>query len=232
MHNDTMFVTLVLDESGSMSAIREQAIAGYNAYVKGVREMTDPPNRLFTLIKFDSTKVEVVHRALPIAEVPPLESFSPGAWTPLIDASVKAIKATAERAPLGARVVVVIQTDGQENASREFTLRDLQDLITAKTSEGWHFIFLGVGPDAFNQARQIGVLGSNTMRYHPEKISESFYAAVVSTSAYALSGDTFSSGFSDQDRKMSGGYAMPTPDPTPPNPTPPDPDVAVEDIVI
>ena len=72
------------------------------------------------------------------------ETYLPRAYTPLIDACIKTIKATEEtvaRRRDRLRVIVAFQTDGEENASREHTLDKLRDLINRRKAEGWQFIF-------------------------------------------------------------------------------------------
>lgn len=85
-----------------------------------------------------------------VRDVKPLADadYRPDVMTPLIDASVKIIRATEEA--VAARgdatdVVVVIQTDGQENCSVEYDAGDLALLVKEKEQAGWQFVFLGAG---------------------------------------------------------------------------------------
>ena len=101
----------------------------------------------------------MVHHALPVKDVPNLtpEAYIPGAATPLIDACVKSIRATEEKVQGQDKIVsIVIQTDGYENASYEFSNEDLFKLVKEKTAEGWLFTFLGAGIDAFAVASKFG----------------------------------------------------------------------------
>jgi len=86
-------VTFLLDETGSMESIKDDTIGGFNSYLsalKGSGELID-----FTLIKFDSRRIEKVCVAIPVSDVAELDtkSYQPGASTPLIDAAYKTIKA-------------------------------------------------------------------------------------------------------------------------------------------
>jgi hypothetical protein len=62
-------------------------------------------------------------------------------------------------------VIVVVLTDGQENASLEYTLEDVRKQITERTAHGWKFVFLGAAQDAWEQARTMGVPMSGTAQY-------------------------------------------------------------------
>jgi len=204
----TTFVTLVLDETGSMQSIKDDVIGGYNAYVKTLRESGQ--DYLFTLIKFDSNHHDVVHRGVPLSEVPDLtnETYQPGSSTPLIDVCVKAIKATEEKVEAGMQVALVIQTDGQENASTEYTNADLVQLIKEKTSAGWLILFLGAGIDAFDQATKMGIGPQYTLSNTRATSGVACAAAGTQVNAYAKSGLRADAAWT-QEQRMSTGGSMP-----------------------
>ena len=157
--NTTKYVSFLLDETGSMNNIKEDTIGGFNEYVDTLKK--DGDDIAFSLVSFNSNGMKSRYTAESIDAVPPLtnDNYQPTAATPLIDAAVKVIKATAKvvkkrkNDPL---VLVVIQTDGYENASRRHTTADLAALVKKKTDAGWEFVFLGAGLDAFEAARSVG----------------------------------------------------------------------------
>ena len=154
------FVSFLLDETGSMHDVIDDTIGGFNAYVETLKK--DGGDIAFSLVSFDSNRTQRRYVAEPIDKVEPLttSNYRPGAATPLIDASVKIIKATEDAARKRGdepSVLVVIQTDGYENASVEFTSAYLTALIKEKTAAGWQFVFLGAGLDAFDAARDAGI---------------------------------------------------------------------------
>ena len=200
-------VTFVLDETGSMESIKDDTIGGFNQYLKGLQEAKDPI--FFTLLKFDSNRVETVCNGVPVGEVKPLnaDTYRPGAATPLIDACYKAIIATAEKVAGRKRnVTIAIQTDGHENASREYSREQLVDLIKEKTKAGWVFVFLGAGIDAFSQAASFGISRDTTMTYDRDRSGETFVAMAANTASYASTGDAASMQFSDVQRRATGGH--------------------------
>jgi Mg-chelatase subunit ChlD len=83
--------------------------------------------------------------------------------TPLLDATGSVIDRAARRAAeLAAagqppeQLLVVTITDGEENASRELTRGKVVELVRAKEAEGWTFVFLGAGLDAYEEAGGMG----------------------------------------------------------------------------
>lgn len=165
------FVSFLLDRSGSMDSVKPATIEAFNAYVKSLQQdLGDGLQVEFTFLQFDTMSLDKIYVAEPIAKVALLDnhSFMPRGGTPLIDAAVKTIRAT--EAALKARtdkpkVVVCIQTDGEENSSTEFKWADLNQLIKEKTAQGWQFNFMGAGIDAYKQSSLMGISSVNTVSY-------------------------------------------------------------------
>ena len=157
--NNTKYVSFLLDETESMQEIKRDTMGGFNEYVETLKK--DGGDIAFSLVSFNSNETKSRYVAEPIEKVASLtdDNYRPAAATPLIDASVKIIKATAKAVkkrrdePL---VLVVIQTDGYENVSQKYTAVDLAALVKKKTEAGWQFVFLGAGLDAFDAARSAG----------------------------------------------------------------------------
>ena len=203
------FVSFLLDETGSMESIKDDTVGGFNAYVEKLQQSGG--DILFSLVSFNSSRTQKRYVAEPIARVRPLASgdYQPGAMTPLIDASVKIIKATAEA--VAARkddpaVVIVLQTDGQENVSVEYTTADLALLVKEKEQAGWQFVFLGAGLDAFAAAREAGLHldAANVVAYDRAQSRQVFAATAANVAAYAASGNVAELCFSDLQRDQVG----------------------------
>lgn len=164
-------IIFILDRSGSMGSIADDAIGGFNAFVEGIcRE--DGDGRL-TLVLFDH-EYEVVHRSSPLADVPTLgaKTFVPRGTTALHDAIGKTL-ATAmesyekrEPAHRPAGVTVAILTDGHENSSREYTSKQISALIDkAQREHGWTFVFLAANQDAIESARSMGIRSADARNF-------------------------------------------------------------------
>ncbi len=178
----TTLVTFLLDRTGSMDMIKHDTIGGFNAYVDGIRDSDVPIE--FSLVQFSSEGFRQTCVSEPIKTAPRLDekNYVPSGGTPLIEAAHKTIQAVAEA--LGKRadkpkVVVCIQTDGEENASDQSILTDEKDehknfiplyswamlkrLVEQKTAEGWQFNFIGTGIDAYQQSGRMGISANATV---------------------------------------------------------------------
>jgi len=192
-------VCLVLDETGSMESVRDQTISGYNEYLATLKKQG---NTVFTLVKFDSTKVETVHDAVPIKDVPELtmDTYVPGQMTPLYDAIGRTIK-TVDTLKGKPNVIFTILTDGYENASVEYSNTQIADMITERQDKrGWTFAFLGANQDAWAVSQGLGMVRGNTMTYNQAKTGQVFAAAAAATVHSVNRGATYTSTlFSDAD---------------------------------
>jgi len=191
-----------------MMAIKQDTIGGFNAYLEGLTEGAAADDTEFTFIQFDSVSIDKVCVSKPVKEVDKLTdaTYAPRAWTPLIDAAFKTIKAV-ETAVAGSdkKVVICIQTDGEENASTEHSWQDLNDLIKEKTKLGWQFNFLGVGIDAYNQGAKMGITAAATMSatLDPEEMKSAYRFSGRNASAFA-SGLASNTSYSASQKFASG----------------------------
>jgi hypothetical protein len=146
---------LVIDESGSMSPLRQATIDGANAWLADQRK--DGPEDLLTLVMFDAPqdptkpRVRVKYDGVLLKEVVDLTEadYKPDGGTPLFDA----IGATISRIEADPRsadrtIVLVVMTDGLENASVEYTRAALAARIEQKERDGWTIMYLGANQDA------------------------------------------------------------------------------------
>lgn len=157
-------IIVIADRSGSMGAVKDETIQGFNAFLEE-QQKSRIGRCLLTYCQF-SHDYEIVHEALPIEEMRPLDhtTFRPLGSTALFDAvchTIDLVGARLARTPEEQRpgsVVVVIMTDGDENSSTKFTMQGVKDRITHQADVyKWAFIFLGQNIDAFRVGKQIGL---------------------------------------------------------------------------
>jgi hypothetical protein len=157
-------IICVLDRSGSMGSIRDDAIGGFNTFLD--EQQKDKVDRcLLTLAQFDD-QYEIVHESKPIEDVPKLtpETYVPRNTTALLDAigktiddSGKRFAAMPEEKRPGA-VVFVILTDGQENASKVYSHEAVMNRIkTQHDAYKWEFVFLAANQDAIKAGASFGI---------------------------------------------------------------------------
>ena len=69
------------------------------------------------------------------------------------------------------KTMVVIITDGFENASREFTLPQVKQMIERQKERfGWEFLFLGANIDAVSTAEGFGISADRAVTYEADSI--------------------------------------------------------------
>ncbi len=154
----TTHVLLITDMSGSMAGLANDVRGGFNTYVDELRADTDQDYRLSVTL-FDTEFVELC-KAAPLGDVPALDeaNYRPRGMTALLDAVGMTVAGFDEtKLADDDRVLVVVQTDGHENSSREYRRDQIADVIKAREATGkWSFIFLGAGPDTWQQAAGMG----------------------------------------------------------------------------
>ena len=207
-------VTLLLDRSGSMQSVKADTVGAINAYRSRLKESGG--NIRYSQVHFDSDtngmELEKVIVAQPVAELGEmaLEEFQPRGLTPLIDAACTTIRAVATSLKEagkteGTKVVIAIQTDGDENTSRENSWSDLKALIAEKEAEGWEFVFMGAGIDAYAQGQRMGIRASNTLSYGTDKeATEAAFAETAANTALFASGAMRTMAYSDAQKKAAG----------------------------
>jgi hypothetical protein len=162
-------VNFVLDETSSMWGVRDATIDGFNEYLSTLKS-DEKVNFLFSLTKFNSEKVDTVNVCDPVSKVKELNhaTYGPNGMTPLYDAIGQTVIETEKRLKEikgKPSVLCVIQTDGQENCSREFNLEKIRSLISEKEKDGWTFLYLGADQNAWQSGSFIGISKDNTASY-------------------------------------------------------------------
>lgn len=164
---DKIIVNFVLDETGSMSVCLNTTISGFNEYIASLKSRKEKIS--FTLTKFNADAVNVVYVDKPIEDVPDLnaETYKPNHLTPLYDAIGRSINEveTKIKDKKDLSVLFVILTDGEENASREYTQEAIFNLIKEKEAKGWAFAYLGANQDAWAVGSKMGFSKGNTMSF-------------------------------------------------------------------
>ncbi len=146
------FVEILLDRSFSMNKNRGQTIHTYNLWLSAQQQAT--PDAQASMALFSSCGF---HRrgpaSQPITDLPMLTkaNYQPACRTPLYDSIARTIKHAAKNHLPGDNVMIVVYTDGRENASTHWTRAALDALIASKVAEGWTFVWLGSSPDPLVQ---------------------------------------------------------------------------------
>lgn len=161
-------IAVILDRSGSMQSVKTDTEGGLAAFLEAQHEA--PGETTVSLYQFDD-KYEAVYENKPLADVPPF-MLRPRGATALLDAVGRTINTLGEQLAAmdedarPGEVIVVILTDGHENASREYTKTAVKKLITQQQDAyGWKFVFLGADQDAFAAGASMGIARATTLSY-------------------------------------------------------------------
>ena len=160
-----VFNLVILDKSGSMESIRQQAIDGYNETLATIRvaqeKHKDTQEHFVSLAAFCGCGVTMIYDSTPILQVEQLkpEQYEPCCSTPLFDAigtTVRKLKNSVKEIE-DAAVVVTVITDGYENASHEWNAPAIKALIEECKKDGWVFSFIGASRDILKVAETIAI---------------------------------------------------------------------------
>ncbi len=186
--NEKTHIICVLDRSGSMSNIINDSIGGFNTFLKQQKEL--PDEATITVALFDD-KYDLLYDNIDIKKAEELTDkvWIPRGTTALYDAIGKTINGEKQRfTKLGkeapAKVLVCIVTDGLENASCEYTLNNIRNLIKECENDDWNFIYLAANQDAFSVGQSFGVSAGNTFTYTSNTLG---VMDMINTVSYATS---------------------------------------------
>lgn len=163
-------IITILDRSGSMEPVAQDAIGGFNTFLKEQKKLKDKTT--MGGILFDDQFEELYEgKKLPINDVPELteKTFVPRGRTALYDAIGKGVRnyknSIVGKKNLNEKVLVLIITDGAENASTEFKKKDVADLISYQRTQNWQFIFMCSTEDALTVGADLGFAAGNTHKF-------------------------------------------------------------------
>jgi len=171
MQDDLTAILIIMDRSGSMQPLADDTVGGFNNFIE--QQKAEPGDAVVTLALFNH-KYDIAFSARQLGHVEPLtrKVYSPHGGTALLDAIGRGIHelgrqlVAMEEKDRPGKVIVAVLTDGEENASFEYSREQIRKLIKERTEkDGWSFLFLGANIDAFAEARSLGVDPSNAFNW-------------------------------------------------------------------
>ena len=165
----------IVDRSGSMGKIASDMIGGYNEFIKKQAEL--PSDCFVSFYQFDD-KYDAVFERKALKDVPALDNttYVPRGFTALYDAVGKTINdygkylSDLKEEERPERVLVVIITDGLNNASHEFDMKEVRDMVKHQTEKYlWDFVFLGSNIDAWSHGESMGIASASTLQFANSK---------------------------------------------------------------
>jgi len=168
---------IILDESGSMYSIYNQALSGSNETINMIRQAqkdNEELSQVLTFVTFDSgtrnADVRAIINCKPISEVKDLteDDYKPGGCTPLYDAMGISISELSKIVKDGDNVLVTVITDGYENSSHLYSASMVKELVEGLRAKGWVFTYIGANQDSVEVAGGLGINNSMDFRQDEE----------------------------------------------------------------
>jgi hypothetical protein len=175
MKNKTTLYHFIVDQSGSMQGMEQQAIAGFNTQLEKIQDLekTMPDQEFLCSLTFFNSEVQDVLKNEPVKQIELLSNnnYQPEGMTALLDAvggSIDRIEKQfwKELENDEISVVMVIITDGYENASKYFTYHMVaQNIVKLDETGKWTFSYLGADFDAIHTSKMMNIRKENVMNF-------------------------------------------------------------------
>lgn len=163
MKDNYTHICIVLDASGSMESVESDTKGSFNTFIK--EQQNAPGEATLDVYQFADTSAKIIDFVdLSQLQKNLMDHYRCDGCTALNDAVCQAIDETGQKLASirederPAKVLFVILTDGEENASKRFTHIDVKQRIQHQTEVyKWGFIFLGANQDAFATGKEMGI---------------------------------------------------------------------------
>lgn len=178
--NEFFNIVMILDESGSMENIRYKMIESINSLIEEQKQVKERP-ATFTLVKFNNNINRVINYKK-LNEITNLTSndYVPNGSTALFDAIGNTINWFRNER----NVLLIIVTDGQENASHEYTRQEIMHMIEDKQkNNGWTYVYLSSDVNTFTQGND---LGFGMSKYSANVMNVRFYDSEIQNVSNAV----------------------------------------------
>lgn len=207
---DAMHSYILLDRTGSMSSIWDEALTSVNTYAKDVSTAEagekDDLDTSVTLAVFDAQEglqFDVLRSNIGNGQWTDVtdDEASPRGMTPLFDAIGQIVSLAEKDAP--EKAVIVVMTDGRENSSRELTKEGAKAALDRVRNKGWEVVFLGAEFASFDDAESLGNAGAKNMAVSAGRMQETMSSLAKKSRSYGK-GEEAEIIFDDADRTQSG----------------------------
>jgi len=164
------YVAIVLDKSGSMDSIMNEARTSFNEQVKKIQEESKNLDTRICLTVFnhelDFVKFDEAVDNLSVLEK---KDYQPSGWTAFYDAVCTTIRKLEDLPDINepeTAVLMLIITDGLENSSKKYNSKDLSEMIARlKNTERWTFSVMGANIDLEALSVDTGIDKSNMLKF-------------------------------------------------------------------
>ena len=209
LENTSVHSYILLDRTGSMSGIWDEALTSVNAYAKSVGEEEEGEADIDTKVSLavfdaqDGLQFDVLRKSVDADQWDEVtnDEASPRGMTPLYDAIGRLVSLAEADAP--EKAVLVIMTDGAENSSREMTGKGAKAALDRASARGWEVVFLGAEFADFSDADTVGVSGSKQLAVGAGQFSSTMDRLAKKSRSYAQEAEAPIE-FDEEDRAVAG----------------------------
>lgn len=179
-------IVFILDRSGSMSGLEGDTIGGFNSLLE--KQKKAEGEAIVSTVLFDNVST-VLHDRVDVQRIAPLteREYSVRGCTALLDAIGRAVRHIgnvhkyARQEDVPEHTLFVITTDGRENASHQYGVEQVKQMIERQKSKyGWEFLFLGANIDAIQTAGRFGIDADRAVTYRSDSVGTQLNYAVMS----------------------------------------------------
>jgi hypothetical protein len=172
---------IILDESGSMESIKPSIINGFNELVQSIKEIQKQfpeQEHDISIISFNGNGNKVLHFMDDVSKLNTIDSsnYIPNGMTPLYDAMGFGITKLRKKLKSNTNynVLVTILTDGEENASKEYSGAVIKNMIEELSLENWTFTYIGTDHDVEKMATNLSIKNSMVFEKNADGIKTMF----------------------------------------------------------
>ena len=183
-----IFNLIIIDESGSMGTIKQQAINSVNETIQTIRaaqQRNENQEHFVTLVSFNDM-VKTINDCVAVDEVQELtaETYLPDCCTALYDAMGMSLNALRKKVADEDKVLVTVITDGYENASREYSGKAIKALVEELKTKGWVFAYIGANHNVEEAAASMSITNTMSFKATDEGVKDMCTGACYSHSAW------------------------------------------------
>ena len=183
---------IILDESGSMSSIKELIISGFNELVqtmKAIEKDFPEQEHFISFVTFNGMGQKIMHFMEPAAKLEMIDGskYQPNYSTPLYDAmgvSMTKLKHSLDN-QTDYNVLVTVLTDGEENASKEYNGAAIKKVVEELKKSGWTFTYIGTDHDVESFAVNISINNVMNFRKNSQDINRMFNDEKAARAGYS-----------------------------------------------
>ena len=154
----TTYISAILDRSGSMAGQVDDTIQGYNKWLSATKKAAKGLDTEYTLTLFDDAVEKPYQGPIRGAKKLTIDTYFARGTTALYDSLGGEILRLKDLVKKKDRAIILVMTDGHENASVEITLKRLADLVhNVDQAPNWSITFIGANIDTFDAGRRMGM---------------------------------------------------------------------------